>query len=243
MSINEKEILKAINEALYKDTELPRKKAPAFISESYVVQAKNYDINTDMLSEKAVKANVENLHEYVNALNDVSAKLDSADRSASNPKDSSFRGIKKEETYNLNGSFLSAYYFDNIADPTSKITMDSLTFMRLTRDFGTFEDWQKDFIACGMASRNGWVCTVYNGFLNRYMNIFIDGNEAGIPMSSVPIVVLSVQDRAYFRDYLNDRRKYIFAMMKELNWDLIELRVKRADKLAKLFTDGLGSER
>ena len=65
----------------------------------------------------------------------------------------------------------------------------------------------------------------------------------GIPMSSVPIIVLSVQDRAYFRDYLNDRRKYIFAMMKELNWDLIDLRVKRADKLAKLFAAGLGSER
>jgi Fe-Mn family superoxide dismutase len=239
MPINEKEILKAINETLYKDSEKPQKD----LSESYVVQAKKYDINTDMLSEKAIAANVENLHAYVEALNDVSAKLDSVDRSESNTKDSSFRGIKQEETYNLNGSFLSAYYFDNIADPTSKITMDSLTFMRLTRDFGTFEDWQKDFIACGMASRNGWVCTVYNGFLNRYMNIFVDGNEMGIPMSSVPIIVLSVQDRAYFRDYLNDRRKYIFAMMKELNWDLIDLRVKRADKLAKLFAAGLGSER
>ena len=47
-------------------------------------------------------------------------------------------------------------------------------------------------------------------------------------MSSVPIIVLSVQDRMYFRDYLNDRRKYIFAMMKELNWDLIDLRVKKS---------------
>lgn len=239
MPINEKEILEAINETLYKGSDKSQKD----LSESYVVQAKKYDINTDMLSEKAIAANVENLHGYVEALNDVSAKLDSVDRSESNSKDSSFRGIKEAETYNLNGSFLSAYYFDNIADPTSKITMDSLTFMRLTRDFGTFEDWQKDFIACGMASRNGWVCTIYNGFLNRYMNIFVDGNEVGIPMSSVPIIVLSVQDRAYFRDYLNDRRKYIFAMMKELNWDLIDLRVKRADKLAKLFADGLGSER
>lgn len=239
MPINEKEILKAINETLYKDSEKPQQ----HLSEAYVVQAKNYEINTDMLSEKAIKANVENLHEYVDALNEVSAKLDSVDRSDANPKDSPFRGIKQEETYNINGSFLSAYYFDNIADPTSKISMDSLAYMRLTRDFGTFEDWQKDFIACGMASRDGWVCTVYNGFLNRYMNIFIDGNEVGVPMCSVPIIVLSVQERAYFRDYLNDRKKYIFAMMKELNWELVNARVKRADKLAKLFAAGLGSEK
>ena len=239
MPIDEKEILKAINETLYKDSEKPQQP----ISEAYVVQAKNYEINTDMLSEKAIKANVENLHEYVDALNEVSAKLDSVDRSEANPKDSSFRGIKQEEAYNINGSFLSAYYFDNIADPTSKISMDSLAYMRLTRDFGTFEDWQKDFIACGMASRDGWVCTVYNGFLNRYMNIFIDGNDTGVPMCSVPIIVLSVQERAYFRDYLNDRKKYIFAMMKELNWELVNARVKRADKLAKLFSAGLGSEK
>ena len=242
MAIEDKEIIKAIQDTLYGSTN-KQDKEKEIVSESYVVQAKKYNINTDMLSEKTITANVEDLEVYVEALNEVSAKLDSVDRSSSNPRDSSFRGIKQEEAYNLNGSFLSAYYFDNIADPVSKITMDSLAYMRLSRDFGTFEDWQKDFIACGMASRDGWVCTVYNGFLNRYMNIFIDGNDGGVPMCSVPIIVLSVQERSYFRDYLNDRRKYIFAMMKELNWDLVESRIRRADKLAKLFSAGLGSEK
>jgi len=241
MPINEKEILKVISETLQRGTPVVEETRP--LSESYVVQAKKYTINTDMLSEKAIAANVENLQSYVDALNDVSAKLDSVDRSESNDKDSSFRGIKEEEAYNLNGSFLTAYYFDNIADPTSKITMDSLAYMRLARDFGTFEDWQKDFIACGMAARDGWVCTVYNGFIDRYMNIFVDGNKMGIPMNCYPVVVLSVQERAYFRDYLNDRRKYIFAMMKELNWNLVEMRIRRADKLAKILSEGLGSEK
>jgi len=239
MPFNEKEILKVINDTLNVDKQVS--KEPKRISEAYVVQAKKYDINTDMLSSKVITANVENLNEYVGALNDVSAKLDSVDRSAANDKDSSFRGIKQEEAYNMNGAFLTAYYFDNIADHASKITMDSLAYMRLARDFGTFEDWQKDFIACGMASRDGWVCTVYNGFVDRYMNIYIDGNDVNLPMNCYPVIVLSVQERAYFRDYLNDRRKYIFAMMKELNWDLIELRIQRADKIGKLLSTPLGS--
>ncbi len=239
MPFNEKEILKVINDTLSADR--PIKEEKRRISEAYVVQAKKYDITTDMLSGKAIKANVENLNEYVEALNTVSAKLDSVDRSASNDKDSSFRGIKQEEAYNMNGAFLTAYYFDNIADHASKITMDSLVYMRLARDFGTFEDWQRDFIACGMASRDGWVCTVYNGFVDRYMNIYVDGNDVNLPMNCYPVIVLSVQERAYFRDYLNDRRKYIFAMMKELNWDLINLRVQRADKIGKLLSTPLGS--
>ena len=129
MPIDEKEILKAINETLYKDS--PKDDSKKKLSESYVVQAKKYEINTDMLSQKAIDANVENLQSYVDALNEVSAKLDSVDRSASNSKDSSFRGIKLDESHNMNGSFLTAYYFDNIADPASKITMDSLAYMRL----------------------------------------------------------------------------------------------------------------
>ena len=237
MPIDEKEILKVINQTLQLNDRPVKKER---ISEAYVVQAKKYDLNTDMLSGKALKANLENLDGYVGALNDVSAKLDSVDRSASNDKDSEYRGIKQEEAYNMNGAFLSAYYFDNIADPASKITMDSLAFMRLARDFGTFEEWQRDFIACAMASRDGWVCTIYNGFVDRYMNIFIDSNDVGIPMNSYPVIVLSVQERAYFRDYLNDRRKYIFAMMKELNWSTVELRIKRADKLGKILSTALG---
>ena len=62
-------------------------------------------------------------------------------------------------------------------------------------------------------------------------------------MNCYPVIVLSVQERAYFRDYLNDRRKYIFAMMKELNWNLVEMRIRRADKLAKILSEGLGSEK
>ena len=50
MPINEQEILKAINETLYKDSKKEKKQ----MSESYVVQAKKYDLNTDMLSKKAI---------------------------------------------------------------------------------------------------------------------------------------------------------------------------------------------
>jgi superoxide dismutase len=46
-------------------------------------------------------------------------------------------------------------------------------------------------------------------------------------------------EHAYYRDYLNEKKKYVFAMMKELNWRVIEGRVKRADKLAKLFSKPL----
>ena len=52
----------------------------------------------------------------------------------------------------------------------------------------------------------------------------------------IPIIVMDVSDSAYFRDYLNHRKTYVMAMMKELNWPLIEARVVRAEKIAKIPT-------
>ncbi len=213
------------------------------LNEAYVVSSKDYDLNTDLLSKKAISANLRVMQTGIDNLNEISARLDSADTSKANSSSSDFRNLKLDETYNINASFLSAYYFDNIADPTSKITMDSMAYMRLNRDFGTFDDWQKDFIACGLSSRDGWALTVYNCFLNRYMNVVVDSDNLNIPMNCYPVIVLNMSESMYFKDYLDDKKKYIFAMMKELNWDVVELRFKRAERLSKIFTKPLGGDK
>jgi Fe-Mn family superoxide dismutase len=237
-TISDKEIMKVISETLGVDDMSSRKSKP--LNEAYVLEPKKYDIQTDILSQKAISSNIEDFKSAVDIVNEISAKLDSVDRSNSNPKDAAFRELKSAEAYNLNYVFLTSLHFDNIADPASKVMMDSLSYMRLSRDFGTFEDWQKDFIACAMGARNGYVATVFNGSLNRYMNVMVDENSSGPMMSCIPVICLCVKDSFYFRDYLNDRKAYIFAMMKELRWSLIEERFKRADKLSKIMSRPLG---
>jgi len=229
MSFDDKEIKKVIRDTLGLNEVKER------LDEAYVLQAKKYDLKTDLLSRKTIDTHQKLLQGYVETANNISAKLDSVDRTEANANDSAFRSLKIEESYNLNASFLHAYYFDNIADPNSKITMDSLAYMRLARDFGTFDDWQRDFVACALSARNGWAMTVYNCFLDRFMNVVVDLHNINIPLNCYPVIVLDMWEHAYFRDYLSDKQKYVFAMMKELNWDVIEDRVSRADKLARLF--------
>ena len=241
MSISNEEIMKVISETLGTDASSNKKKK-SNLTEAFVLSPKKYDIQTDVLSQKALSANIKQFEQTVKVANDISAKLDSADRSSANYMDSEFRELKNAETYNLNDAFLTSLHFDNIADPTSKIMMDSLVYMRLSRDFGTFEDWQKDFIACAMSARNGFAVTVYNGSLNRYMNVVVDDSLVGPMMNCIPVICLSVKDSFYFRDYLDDRKSYIFAMMKELRWSLVEQRVKRADQISKIMSKPLGDQ-
>jgi len=50
-----------------------------------------------------------------------------------------------------------------------------------------------------------------------------------------PVIIMDCWEHSYYRDYLKDRKSYVFAMMKELNWSVIENRVKKADKISKIL--------
>lgn len=205
------------------------------LNEAYVVSEKKFNVRTDALSSETILKHNELLNGYVKTLNRVSSELDTANREDAGSGHSVYRSLKIDEVYNINGAFLHGMYFDNIGSQSSKVSVDSLTYMRLERDFGSFNDWQRDFIACAMSSRNGWAITVYNTFLKRYINVVVDLHSLNIPFSSYPIIVLDMWEHAYYRDYLNDKKKYVFAMMKELNWDVIEARVQKAEDVAEVY--------
>ena len=235
--VTQEELVKVIRESLglKPKTSLSPPESTELLEEAYVIAAKVYNLSTEMLSMKNKNAQQQVLQRYVDAVNETSAQLDAADREQANSDHSDYRSLKMDETYNLNGAFLSGLFLDNVSDLRSQISMDSLTFMRLERDFGTFDEWQKDFIAAAMSSRNGWACTVYNGFLNRYVNVVIDSNAENVPLNCYPVIVLNMWENVYYRDYLNDKKTYVFAMMKELSWEIIEERVRKTERISKVL--------
>ena len=207
------------------------------VTEAYVTQPKKFDLRTELLSDATKEAMAESFDASVAALNRTSAALDGADRDTANNRASDFRSLKLDEVHNMNASFLKALYFENISDLDSRITMDTLAFLRLERDFGTFDEWQRDFIACCMSSRDGYAVTGYSTFLKRYINFVIDEQSNNVGVGAHPVIVLDVSASAYYRDYNNNRKAYVMAMMRELNWAKIETRFKRAEKIAKALVE------
>ena len=203
------------------------------LNESLVAEPKPYTLTTEFQSASTKKAHFELYENYISTFNRVSAELDTADRSGSNSNNSQFRSLKIDETYNMNAIFLHELYFANISDLHSKITMDSLAYMRISRDFGTFDAWQSDFIACAQASRCGWAITYYNMFTQTYMNAVIDLHSIEIPVGCFPVIVMDVWQHAYYKDYVRDVKTYTIAMMKELNWTVIEDRFKKAERISQ----------
>jgi Fe-Mn family superoxide dismutase len=207
----------------------------ALLTEAYVAQPTKFNLNTELLSDKTKTTHQELFEGYIKELNATSAELDTADRENVNPNHSQFRSLKMDETHNHNASFLHGLYFQNISDVNSEISADSLAFMRLERDFGSFDLWQEDFVACCMAARNGWAMTVYSFNLKRYINTVIDLHDQHVMVSTFPVIVMDCWEHSYFKDYLKNRKAYVYGMMKELNWDIIEQRFKVADKIGALL--------
>ncbi len=205
------------------------------INESYVHEPKQFKQVTEFVSQKAKNAHHELYKGYTTSLNKVSSELDTASRNDANPRHSEFRSLKLDETYNLNATWLHELYFANCFDPHSEIVMDSMSFLRLQRDFGTFEDWQRDFMACANSAGNGWAVCGYHMFLKRYVNTFISHHSGDVLLGLYPVVIIDMWEHSYYKDYLTDKKSYIISQMKELNWNVIEERFNKAESIGTVL--------
>ena len=138
----------------------------------------------------------------------------------------------------MNAAYLHELYFANIGDNNSRINMDTLSYMRLTRDFGTFDAWQKDFMSCALSSRCGWAVTYLNTYTQSYMNCSIDLNSKNVPVGMYPVIVMDMWQHAYYKDFLKDGKTYLIAMMKQLRWPVIENRIRKADNIMQILKKG-----
>lgn len=203
------------------------------LSEAVVAQPKIFVQATDKASQKTKDAHYRLYEGYAKSLTEVSSKLDSVKKDTANPRHSDFRSLKLDETYNHNATWLHELYFANCFDPTSEVYTDTLSYMRLNRDWGSFDDWQRDFMACALASGEGWAVCGYSMFLKRYVNTLVSHHSGDVMLGLFPVIVVDMWSHAYYRDYVDDKQSYLINRMRELNWTVIEERFGKAERIAE----------
>ena len=211
----------------------PPKREPIDLTEAIALSPKTYPQTTERATQKT-KDNHKALYEnYIEIYNSVSAQLDSVDKLDVSSNYSPYVSLKAAEAFNSNAVWLHELFFANCFDPNSEVYRDSVPFMKLERDFGSFENWQRDFIAAAMGAGEGWVVTAWHLHERRYVNLVINGHSDSVTLGAYPAIVLDMWSHAYYRDYLSDKRSYIVAMMRELNWGVIEQRFAKCEKVAE----------
>ncbi len=152
---------------------------------------------------------------YVNKSNEIEEKIKKADKASANATYSEIGELKRQQSFALNGVYLHEAYF-NVLGGDGKPTGTLVD--RIKKDFGSYEEWEADLKAAGIAAR-GWVVMAYDVNAGRLNNYSCDIHSEGGIWGAVPIIVLDVYEHAYFIDFGSDRKSYIEAFVKNLNWE------------------------
>lgn len=133
--------------------------------------------------------------------------------------------LKRRMGWEFNGMRLHEYYFDNLGGKSASDKSGKLA-KKLAEEFGSYDNWEKDFKGTGTMRGIGWVILYQDNVGGKLMNQWINEHDVGHPAGCNPILVMDVFEHAFFTDYGLKRADYIEAFFKNINWTVAESRLK-----------------
>ena len=130
--------------------------------------------------------------------------------------------------FEYNGMVLHEYYFDNLKKGGGTGDPDkSSRFLTATAaSFGSYDIWKADFMGVGKMRGVGWAICYENPQNGQLSNHWISLHETGNVAGFKPVLVMDVWEHAYLLDFKTERPKYIDAFFSNINWSMVESRLK-----------------
>ncbi|CDR34337.1 superoxide dismutase [Criblamydia sequanensis] len=191
-------------------------------------QAKDYAYligNIQGLDDELLKMHFKLYQGYVLNSNNLLKKLQALNESGQN-KTPEFAGLKRMLGWEFDGMLLHEYYFDNLGK--SENPKDSPLLKKIESDFGSFDNWKKDFVATGAMRGIGWVVAYIDPKEGRLINQWINEHDVGHLAGGKPLLVMDVFEHAYITQFGLDRAKYIEVFFDNINWKKVNERLTTA---------------
>ncbi len=125
--------------------------------------------------------------------------------------------LKRRLGWEFNGMRLHEYYFENLGGKTPLDKYSPLG-KQMQSDFGSVEEWEKDFRATGAMRGIGWAVLYQDNIGHRLINSWINEHDTGHPAGCAPILIMDVFEHAFMIDYGLKRADYIESFFKNIDW-------------------------
>ena len=129
--------------------------------------------------------------------------------------------LKRRFGWEFNGMRLHELYFGNMIKEGSPVDKNSDLFKKILEDFGSWENWEKDFKSTGTMRGIGWAILYLDKQSNKLFNVWVNEHDFGHLAGCFPLLVLDVFEHAYMVDYGLKKADYIEAFMKSVNWKIV----------------------
>lgn len=182
-------------------------------------EAKNFEslLGTKGLSDQLLKNHFTLYQGYVTNTNKVSDALlaMAKDGKMATPE---YAELKRRFGWEFNGMRLHEYYFENIVKDGKEIDKKTNLYKKIVSEFGSYENWEKDFKATGAMRGIGWVILYYDALEGRLFNTWINEHDVGHLCGALPLIVMDVFEHAYMIEYGLKKADYIEAFFKAIDW-------------------------
>jgi len=189
-------------------------------------QAKEFNLEGKLkgISDNQIQQHRDTLYAgYVAKLNLIEDEMKKASTEGTNPTYSPLGELKRQEIFATNGVFLHEAYFGNLGGSGGPATGKVAEL--INAKWGSFDKWLADFRAAAMAAR-GWVIMAYSFNDMSIHNYSMDVHDKGSVCNTANLLVLDVYEHAYMIDYGVKRAAYLDAFFQNINWDVVNERVK-----------------
>jgi len=133
--------------------------------------------------------------------------------------------LKRRMGFEFNGMRCHEYYFENLGGK-QPLDKSGKLGKQLAADFGSYEDWEKDFKATAAMRGIGWTILYQDNLTGALVNQWINEHETGHFAGCIPVLVLDVFEHAFMIDYGLKRPDYIAASFNNINWSAAEARLR-----------------
>jgi Fe-Mn family superoxide dismutase len=190
-------------------------------------EAKNFEVLLGMtgFSDNLLKNHFTLYQGYVantNKLADILAMM-LKDNKTGIPE---YAELKRRFGWEWNGLRLHELYFENLSKISSGFDKNSDLAKKFNQDFGTYENWEKDFKATGAMRGIGWVILYFDPMASRVFNVWINEHDVGHLSGCLPLLVMDIFEHAYMPDYGLKKADYIEIFFKAIDWSTVAERIK-----------------
>ena len=194
---------------------------------TYEIKPLPFDKELDGISKKTNEIHHDKLYKgYVDKANEVSKELGKLrDEIVSdmalggNITYSKLRALKLGESFAVNGMYLHEWFFGALGGDGDYKKAPELS-TAISEKWGSVDNFMKYFGECAMAAR-GWAILAWDLHEKKLKQYNGDTHDHAV-WGCIPVIVLDVYEHAYFIDHGSDRKAYIQAFWKNLNWEAVE---------------------
>lgn len=132
--------------------------------------------------------------------------------------------------FEYNGMRNHEVYFESFVGGPKEIS-DGALKKQIADDFGSFENWLKEFKNIALIRGVGWAMLYYDRKDGRLLNTWVDEQHLGQLQDCALVLGLDMWEHSFVADYQpSGKKNYVEDFFANINWEIIEGNFTKAAK-------------